>query len=195
MSRASWCRAGCSTTRATDAARVLPDGAQAAGDAEAIRSAATAKCSARLSGLVEGHGRGTAALDELEDIVRACASGERRRAHCGSIRASRAGCRITPVRFSRSTCPIWPGASRGGGRYDELIGMFLGEHVPACGISLGLERILVVMAERGMFPESLVAHVRGRDGHHLECRCAADAIRLAGELRARGLACRCVSGA
>ncbi len=43
----------------------------------------------------------------------------------------------------------------GGGRYDELIGMFLGKPVPACGLSLGLERILVVMEERKMFPASL----------------------------------------
>ncbi len=43
----------------------------------------------------------------------------------------------------------------GGGRYDGLIGMFLGREVPACGLSLGLERILVVMAEREMYPEAL----------------------------------------
>jgi histidyl-tRNA synthetase len=43
----------------------------------------------------------------------------------------------------------------GGGRYDGLIGMFLGREVPACGLSLGLERILVVMAERNMYPEAL----------------------------------------
>jgi len=43
----------------------------------------------------------------------------------------------------------------GGGRYDGLIGMFLGREVPACGLSLGLERILVVMAERNMYPETL----------------------------------------
>lgn len=49
------------------------------------------------------------------------------------------------------------GASLGaGGRYDNLIGMFLGQQVPATGISLGLERILVVMSERGMFPAALV---------------------------------------
>jgi histidyl-tRNA synthetase len=35
--------------------------------------------------------------------------------------------------------------------------MFLGSDVPACGISLGLERILVVMGERKMFPESVVS--------------------------------------
>ncbi len=44
------------------------------------------------------------------------------------------------------------GSLGGGGRYDNLIGMFSGEKVPACGFSLGLERILVVMGERGMFP-------------------------------------------
>src|SRR5688500_20382096 len=48
------------------------------------------------------------------------------------------------------------GSLGGGGRYDNLVGMFLGEHVPACGFSLGLERIIVVMTEREMFPSHLV---------------------------------------
>ena len=48
-----------------------------------------------------------------------------------------------------------PGSLGAGGRYDNLVGMFLGTEVPACGFSLGLERILVVMQERAMFP----AHV------------------------------------
>jgi histidyl-tRNA synthetase len=51
--------------------------------------------------------------------------------------------------------PDLVGSLGGGGRYDNLIGMFLGQDVPACGISLGLERILVVMTERNMFPASL----------------------------------------
>ncbi len=48
-----------------------------------------------------------------------------------------------------------PGSLGAGGRYDNLIGMFLGSDVPACGFSLGLERILVVMQERGMFPDEV----------------------------------------
>jgi len=44
------------------------------------------------------------------------------------------------------------GSLGGGGRYDNLVGMFLGRDVPACGFSLGLERIIVVMSEREMFP-------------------------------------------
>lgn len=49
------------------------------------------------------------------------------------------------------------GSLGGGGRYDDLVGMFSGEKVPASGISLGLERILVVMGERKMFPESVMS--------------------------------------
>ena len=46
------------------------------------------------------------------------------------------------------------GSVSGGGRYDGLIGMFSGKQVPAVGISLGLERLLVVMEERGMLGEA-----------------------------------------
>jgi histidyl-tRNA synthetase len=49
------------------------------------------------------------------------------------------------------------GSLGGGGRYDDLIGMFSGEKIPASGISLGLERILVVMSERNMFPAAVVS--------------------------------------
>jgi histidyl-tRNA synthetase len=49
------------------------------------------------------------------------------------------------------------GSLGGGGRYDGLIGMFGKQDVPACGFSIGLERILVVMEQRNMFPESMTA--------------------------------------
>ncbi len=45
------------------------------------------------------------------------------------------------------------GSVSGGGRYDGLVGMFLGRDIPAVGVSLGLARILVVMEDRGMFPD------------------------------------------
>ena len=51
--------------------------------------------------------------------------------------------------------PDLAGSLGGGGRYDNLIGTFLGREVPACGFSLGLERILFVMNERKMFPPEL----------------------------------------
>jgi histidyl-tRNA synthetase len=51
--------------------------------------------------------------------------------------------------------PDLAGSLGGGGRYDGLIGMFGKEQIPACGFSIGLERILIVMEERGMFPAEL----------------------------------------
>lgn len=73
----------------------------------------------------------------------------------------------------------------GGGRYDGLIGMFLGREVPACGLSLGLERILVVMEERKMYPESLGgpdAVLAGVDASDLDA-----ALQLAQQLRGLGV--------
>jgi len=49
------------------------------------------------------------------------------------------------------------GSLSGGGRYDGLIGMFSGRDVPAVGVTLGLERIFVVMEELGMLGDSKTA--------------------------------------
>lgn len=74
----------------------------------------------------------------------------------------------------------------GGGRYDELLGLFVGKRIPACGFSLGLERILLIMEARGMFPEALgqepqvlVAQIDAA-----QARCA---HQIAHRLRAEGL--------
>jgi histidyl-tRNA synthetase len=76
------------------------------------------------------------------------------------------------------------GSIAGGGRYDELVGVFGKRRVPAVGLALGLERILVVMAERGMFPalatgaELMLCWL---DVAH------ADVLAVARRLRAQGL--------
>lgn len=36
----------------------------------------------------------------------------------------------------------------GGGRYDRLIGKFIGEEIPACGFSIGFERIFSILSEQ-----------------------------------------------
>lgn len=37
----------------------------------------------------------------------------------------------------------------GGGRYDKMVGKYLGQDVPACGFSLGFERLVDIMFEKG----------------------------------------------
>jgi histidyl-tRNA synthetase len=77
------------------------------------------------------------------------------------------------------------GSMGGGGRYDGLIGMFTKRQIPAVGFSLGLERILLVMEERGLFKELAIGP------QLLLCRFAdvpaAAAIEVATQLRAAGL--------
>lgn len=45
------------------------------------------------------------------------------------------------------------GSVSGGGRYDNLIGMFSEKRVPACGVTVGLDRIITAMLELGLVPE------------------------------------------
>lgn len=141
---------------------------------------------ARLGGLLDGHAGGMAALDELRAIV----------AFCGATAAA-PRLRLDPSLargLSYYTGSIFEiavsdlaGSLAGGGRYDELIGMFLGERVPACGISLGLERILVVMDDRSMFPPSLSTAPADVMVTLWSAERTGDALRMAGALRAEGL--------
>ena len=47
--------------------------------------------------------------------------------------------------------PEFGGSCGGGGRYDKMVGRFTGKDVPACGFSIGFERIILIMMENG-FP-------------------------------------------
>lgn len=84
--------------------------------------------------------------------------------------------------------PDLSGSLGGGGRYDNLIGMFLNDEVPACGISLGLERILVVMAERSMFPSTLTKAPAGAMVAVWNAASLGSSLKLAADLRAEGIA-------
>lgn len=45
--------------------------------------------------------------------------------------------------------PEFGGSCGGGGRYDKMIGKFTGQDVPACGFSIGFERIIMLLMESG----------------------------------------------
>ena len=47
------------------------------------------------------------------------------------------------------TCPQFSGAVAGGGRYDNMVGKFLGVQVPAVGFSIGFERVCGILLEQG----------------------------------------------
>ncbi len=45
--------------------------------------------------------------------------------------------------------PGFGGSCGGGGRYDKMVGKFTGKDVPACGFSIGFERIIMLLMESG----------------------------------------------
>ena len=45
--------------------------------------------------------------------------------------------------------PEFGGSCGGGGRYDKMVGNFTGKDVPACGFSIGFERIILLLMESG----------------------------------------------
>jgi histidyl-tRNA synthetase len=140
----------------------------------------------RLRIFVKSHHAGRTAVDELDTIVR-LADGTP--AH-GRIRIDPSLARglsyYTGAIMEISVADL-PGSLGGGGRYDNLVGMFLGRDVPACGFSLGLERIIVVMTEREMFPAKVSRSAVDVMVTFLSDDLRADALKLASELRSERL--------
>jgi histidyl-tRNA synthetase len=140
----------------------------------------------RLRASVRGHEAGTAAVQEVETIVGLAEGGAAR----GRLRIDPSlarGLSYYTGTIMEITVPDLPGSLGGGGRYDNLVGMFLGRDIPACGFSLGLERIIVVMGERAMFPAKVSRGAVDVMVTFLTDAQRADALRLATELRSERL--------
>ena len=80
-----------------------------------------------------------------------------------------------------------PGAAcGGGGRYDKMVGKFTGNDVPACGFSIGFERIILLLMESGF----TVPTQRPKVAYLIEKGCSAEkqseVIAKAQEERAAG---------
>jgi histidyl-tRNA synthetase len=51
--------------------------------------------------------------------------------------------------------PAFPASIAGGGRYDRMVGRLLGRDVPACGFSIGFERLIAILGESGARLEAM----------------------------------------
>lgn len=75
----------------------------------------------------------------------------------------------------------------GGGRYDKMIGKFTGNDTPACGFSIGFERIITIMLEQGFKvpgENSKIAFLieKGMDSARMgEILCEASSLRDSGK--------------
>jgi histidyl-tRNA synthetase len=136
--------------------------------------------------LVQGSGNGGAAKSEV-DCILSLVLGTPASGHVSLVPRLARGLSYYTGAIMEITVPDLAGSLGGGGRYDNLVGMFLGRDVPACGFSLGLERIIVVMTERGMFPDSIAGGGVDVMVTVWNDESRSDALALAGELRRGGL--------
>ncbi len=81
--------------------------------------------------------------------------------------------------------PEFGGSCGGGGRYDKMIGKFTGQDVPACGFSIGFERIIMLLLESGFkVPSQEKTAYLIEKGYPNDKLC--EVMKQAGEERAAG---------
>ena len=166
--------------------RLLTAYAEPAGEGTLDRPSANQRRLERAAQFVAGHAGGEAAVANLRQLV-ALSAATSAAPHLLIDPSLARGLSYYTGAIMEIAVPDLAGSLGGGGRYDGLIGMFSGEDLPACGFSLGLERILVVMAERGMFPASVQSAAADVLVTLFDEEGVDDALRLAGELRTAGI--------
>ncbi|MCP9494313.1 MAG: histidine--tRNA ligase [Pyrinomonadaceae bacterium MAG19_C2-C3] len=141
----------------------------------------------RLVEFIGDNDAGAQGVENLRRILELCESagiGERIKVDASLAR----GLSYYTGAIMEASVPDLTSSIGGGGRYDNLIGMFSKEQIPACGFSIGLERILLVMTEREMFPAEVE---RGSSAQVMVAiwndESAGESLRLASELRNEGL--------
>ncbi|MFQ8430838.1 histidine--tRNA ligase [Amaricoccus sp. W119] len=160
---------------------------------DARRDDGAATC-ARLRELVGGSASGTDGVAELEriaELLDARGLGAERVVIDPSV-VRGLGYYTGPVYEAELTFEILDddgrrrqfGSVAGGGRYDDLVKRFTGEAVPACGVSVGVDRLLAALNAKGRSavaePGPVVVTVMDRDR-------MADYQAMAAELRAAGI--------
>jgi histidyl-tRNA synthetase len=130
--------------------------------------------------------RALAALDNMEQITAALDDmGVPPQRYQLSPRLARGLSYYTGTVFESITAH-WPaGSLLGGGRYDELIGMFAGRAVPTVGLAFGIDRLHDVMEELDVGPRAattaqVFVTLFSREQ-------AAASLQLASDLRAAGI--------
>jgi len=156
------------------------------GDAGGARAAYNADVLGRLVEFIGAHEIGAGGVDDLRQVLQfAGASTAAQRIKLDPTLAR--GLTYYTGAIIEINVADLAGSLGGGGRYDNLVGMFLGQDVPACGFSLGLERIIVVMSEREMFPAALVSSPADIMVTVWNEDSIGESMTLAGELRSKGL--------
>jgi histidyl-tRNA synthetase len=137
-------------------------------------------------------------LDDFLEALEGVAELEEMIEYLGALGVPEAVCPVVPsmVRgLEYYTGPIYEtfveglkiGSIAGGGRYDELVGMFANRSIPATGTALGFERIVDVMEELEMFPPEVGTTVTQVLVTQFNSEMVNESLKVAGELRRAGI--------
>ncbi|MYD10794.1 MAG: histidine--tRNA ligase [Chloroflexi bacterium] len=125
----------------------------------------------RMMELIQAKAAGAGSLDLMADAIGA--SDDNGVAELRELATLLAEANVPPARYEFDftmarglgyyTGPIFEtvisepnlGSVTGGGRYDNLIGMFRRQSLPTTGVSIGIERIIDLMDELRLYPEHL----------------------------------------
>jgi histidyl-tRNA synthetase len=94
----------------------------------------------------------------------------------------------TGIIFEVKAEGIQMGSIGGGGRYDDLTGLFGVPHIPGVGISFGVDRIYDVMEELKLFPEQVNVSTQVLFFHMGEIE-SKKAFEVMQQLRSKGIRC------
>ena len=75
----------------------------------------------------------------------------------------------------------------GGGRYDKMIGNFGANPTPACGFSIGFERIITILKDQGFTPPEAPGGIAVLVDKKAEPAAVSAAFAKAGQQRAQGV--------
>src|SRR5690606_30097726 len=160
---------------------------------------------AKMMDLILAHEPGLGNLDVLEQALGDIVAAQEGIRELRELAACLADMYISPEDYSVDftmvrglgyyTGPIYEtvieepnlGSISGGGRYDELLGMFRKESLPMTGVSLGIERIIDLMDFFNLYPAHINRTVVQVFVTVFDSSTRSDSTRLAAELRAQGI--------
>lgn len=143
---------------------------------------------ARLKSIFAGNSTGREGIDELAYIIEQSAVSNQPSEIKIDVTLARGLNYYTGTIFEVKALGVQIGSIGGGGRYDDLTGLFGVPNVPGVGISFGVDRIYDVLTELNLFPADVYSGTRLLF-FNLGAAEAAKAFELMQELRTGGIAC------
>ena len=142
----------------------------------------------RLEGVLNNSETGKAGLEEIRFVFEQCAELGVRSHLSFDLTLARGLNYYTGLIFEVNSLTVDMGSIGGGGRYDDLTGIFGLKNMSGIGISFGLDRIFICLDELGLFPSTASSGLRVLFLNFGKKE-SAEAMKIISKLRHQGISC------